>query len=78
MEALEEKSFDTMPNLHLSNWLFHFNPYDNMWYAFTREDHTSYFNDGDCFFIKSKHVSVLMEMLRLANGDKTKVRDVIY
>lgn len=78
MEALEEKSFDTMPNLHLSNWLFHFNPYDNMWYAFTREDHTSYFNDGDCFFIKSKHVSVLTEMLRLANGDKTKVRDVIY
>lgn len=65
-------------NLSLANWLFHYNSYDNMWYAFTREDHSAYFNDGNCFFIKSKNVSVLMEMIRLADGDKTRVKDVIY
>jgi hypothetical protein len=49
-----------------------------MWYAFTREDHSSYFNDGDCFFIKSKNISVLVEIINRAQGDKTKIKDVIY
>lgn len=65
-------------NLFLFNWLFHFNEYTKMWYAFTREDHSSYFNDGDCFFIKSKNISVLTEIINRAQGDKTKIKDVIY
>lgn len=65
-------------NLFLFNWLFHFNEYNNMWYAFKREDHTAYFNDGDCFFIKSKNISVLTEIITRAQGDKEKIKDVIY
>jgi len=30
----------------LYDYLFHYNPYQKMWYAFRREDHTKFFN-GD-------------------------------
>ena len=65
-------------NYYLNNWLFHYNPYTNILYAFDREDHSKYFNDGDCFTIKSKHINVLVELITRANGVKDKIKDVIY
>lgn len=72
-------STDKQPiDLSLSNWLFYFNVYDDNWYAFTREDHNDFFNVGSCFSIKSKHTSVLVEIIKRAEGKKEKIKDVIY
>ena len=32
----------TMNNLY--NWLFHYNPHTSLWAAYSREDHTGYWN----------------------------------
>jgi hypothetical protein len=75
MESLNEtNSLD----LFLYNWLFHYNSYEQTWYAFTREDHNNYFNNGDCFTIKSKNVSVLVELITRAKGKKEQIQSVIY
>lgn len=64
-------------NKALDNWLFHYNSYNETWYGFVREDHSDYFN-GNCFTVKSKNISVLMELITRANGDKNKIKEVIY
>lgn len=63
---------------YLANWLFHYNYHDENWYAFTRENHNKYFNDSDCFCIKSKNISVLMELITRAEGNPDAIEKVIY
>jgi hypothetical protein len=69
---------ETNPYSSLYNWLFHFNHHTDTWYAFLREDNNKYFNEEKCVHISSKNVSVLVEIIRRAEGDKDKIQDVIY
>jgi len=62
----------------LYNWLFHYNHHTQLWYAFHREDHAAYWNGGKSKhpIIKSKQVSVLMEILRKTNGEPTLIEQI--
>lgn len=70
-EVLNSLMISNMNENVLYNWLFHFNHHTGLWYAFHREDHAAYWNGSDSKhpIIKSRKVSVLMEILQQTNGD---------
>ena len=43
-----------MTTNYLHEWLFHYNGYEKLWYAFTRETRDDYFNGTGNRYIKSK------------------------
>jgi hypothetical protein len=61
------------------DWLFHFNPYTNRWYAFNRSNYNHYFNDREShkkdkpYFYKSKDIKTLLYLIKETenkqNGD---------
>jgi len=55
----------------LYNWLFHYNKYQEKWYAFPREEYPSYFNGES-----EDHVSAKThdECLQLAVEREMKIR----
>lgn len=52
----------------LYNWLFHYNKYKKLWFAFRREDYIGYFNGdmtnvvSDPDFDDCKHKALLKEL----------------
>lgn len=62
----------------LYSWLFHFNYHTQLWYAFHREDHSAYWNGGKTKYpvIKSKNISVLMEILQKTNGENKLIENI--
>lgn len=57
-----------MENLY--DWLFHYNPYEELWSAFKRENKEKYFNgqlrsDELC---KAKSIDVLIEFIAKKKG----------
>ena len=53
-----------MKNNALYDYIFHFNPHEQLWYAFRREHANDYWNDKDTRgnerFLKAKDVKTLV------------------
>lgn len=66
-------------NSALYNWLFHYNPYDECWHAFVREDYIGYFGSVKPLFpdFKSPKISVLTEIILKCEGDPKQVAQYI-
>lgn len=47
-----------------NDWLFHYNPYQEMWYAFKREHHLEYFNGEHKNVLKSDNIKTLEQYIQ--------------
>lgn len=61
----------------LHNWLFHYNPYKQLWFAFKREDLNKYFNGELPNILSSKKHSILVEIIEKTNGDEVKIKKLL-
>ena len=57
----------------LHDYLFYFNPYEKLWFAFKREDMKEFFNDHSSVmtndkFLKANSIKVLLEFLTKYNN----------
>lgn len=61
------------------DWLFHYNAYTDMWYAFTREDQNAYWNKTKPkhVIIKAKDLKFLMQSIQETKGDKNLLNERI-
>lgn len=66
-----------MTTNYLHEWLFHYNGYENLWYAFTRETKNDYFNGTGNKYIKSKNIDTLMFIIVKAEGKFENVKNVV-
>jgi len=59
-------SFFNMKNNVLYDYMFHFNPYEQLWYAFRREEANAYWSDKDNVksLIKAKDVKTILGFLK--------------
>lgn len=64
-----------MEELH--NWLFHYNPYKQLWFAFRREHASEYFNGTLTNLLASKDHKVLVEILIKTDGDEKKMKKLL-
>lgn len=57
-------------NEEMYDWLFHYNPYEELWYAFKRENKEKYFNGelAEKQVCKAKNVQVLIEFINKSKG----------
>lgn len=63
-------------NQSLYNWIFHYNPWTDMWNAFPREKHNDYFNDpydSSMVVIRSSKIETLISLLYRIDGDPEKL-----
>lgn len=51
--------------MNLYNYVFHFNPFDDIWYAIPRELYMEYWSNKNLHgILKAKEIHVLVEMIR--------------
>jgi hypothetical protein len=50
---------------HMQNYLFHYNPYQELWFAFKRDNKEKYFNGdlSDKELLKAKDIRTLFDYL---------------
>ena len=61
-------------NKYLENWVFVYNPYQNVFMATNRDNYSKLFNDTKIeAIIKSRKIEVLFEIINLNKGDLRKV-----
>lgn len=63
----------------LFNWIFHFNPWTELWNAFPREKYLDYFNDLEdpkMVVIRSKDFKTLAEIIRKIEGDPERIDEL--
>lgn len=63
----------------LFNWIFHYNPWTELWNAFPREKYADYFNDPNdpkMIVIRSKDVKTLSEIIRKIGGDPERISEL--
>jgi hypothetical protein len=65
-------------NAFMYNWVFHFNPYTELWVAIHRDDYMKYWDKLDCQrCIKSKNISDLKDLLYKTKGDVDEIEKLI-
>ncbi len=56
---------------HLYDWLFHYNPYEEMWYATPKEDYMKFFGNGDkSTSLKSSEIKTLIHLIYTQRYEK--------
>ena len=49
---------------HLYDWLFHYNPYEELWYATPKEDYMKFFSGSDKRgSLKAKDIDTLIHII---------------
>ena len=61
----------------LVDWLFHYNPYREAWFAFKREHYLEYFNGEYTNTLKSKSQKTLEELIIAHDGDIKKINEFV-
>lgn len=57
-----------MKKEYLYNWVFYFNPYEQLWFAFKREDYSEFFNNRQKIkHVQAKDVDGLIDIIKLIN-----------
>lgn len=62
--------------MNLYNYVFHFNPFDDIWYAVPRELYIHYWSNKEIHgVLKSKDIMVLVEMIGKGDDFVKKLND---
>lgn len=65
------------PGSALYDFVFHFNPYTELWAAVHRDDYLQYWSDGNHpRIIRSKSVDTLQQLIIKTGGDKSKIEQL--
>jgi hypothetical protein len=57
-------------NVYLHDWIFHYNPYANLWNAIPRNLYSKYWDNFEIEgILKSRNVSTLFDLLHKAKGN---------
>ena len=60
---------------YLQNWVFHFNPFIEVWYAIPRSKYLEFWQGGKVEGVqKSQALSTLLELLYRTGGDLEKMK----
>jgi len=61
------------------NWIFHFNPYTQLWSIIHREDYTAYWSGGETKYpvVKSKDLKTLIYVVNTSEGDPSFIEEII-
>lgn len=63
---------------YMTDWIFHFNPYTQLWNAIPRNVITSYWSDSQHKdVLRSKHLNTLLDIIHRFKGDAGMIDDVI-
>lgn len=64
-------------NSYLNDWVFHFNPYTEMWAAIPRDEYQTYWSDyNNANILRSKHLNTLVDLLHKSKGDVAVIHDL--
>lgn len=59
---------------YLQNWVFHYNPYREIWYAIPRESYLKFWQGGETDGVqKSQNLTTLLELLYKTQGNIDKM-----
>lgn len=59
---------------YLQSWVFHFNPYQEIWYAIPRDKYMDFWQGREINGIqKSRSLSTLLELMHKTGGDINKM-----
>jgi hypothetical protein len=62
---------------YMADWVFHYNPYNNLWNAIPRDVYNEYWSNSQHHAIlKSKHLNTLLDMLHRTKGDVGMIEDL--
>jgi hypothetical protein len=62
---------------YLQSWVFHFNPYKEIWYAIPRDKYMDFWQGGDVEGVqKSQSLSTLLMLMHKTNGDIDKMNKI--
>ena len=75
---MNQQNNDTVGNAFMYNWVFHYNPFTELWCAIHRDDYNAYWDSNDCKrCLKSKNISDLKELLYKTKGDAEEVEKLV-
>lgn len=64
-------------NDYLHDWVFHFNPYRNLWTAIPRDLYNKYWDDCELKgVLRSKDINTLLELLYRSKGDINLINEI--
>lgn len=70
--AAIDHASDTEQYMH--DWVFHFNPYTNLWNAIPRDLYTKYWDDSQLEgVLRSKDINTLLYLLHRTKGDISEI-----
>lgn len=62
---------------YMTDWLFHFNPYTQLWNAIPRNVYNQYWDNSQHHLVlRSKHLNTLLDMLHRTKGDVEMINDL--
>ena len=62
---------------YMTDWIFHFNPYTQLWNAIPRNISTEYWSDSQHKdVLRSKHLNTLLDMIHRTKGDAGMIHDL--
>ena len=65
-------------NAFMFNWVFHYNPFTELWCAMHRDDYMQYWDKQDCSrCIKSKNISDLKDLLYRTKGCLEEIEKIV-
>jgi len=77
-ETYQNLETTSIGNGFMFNWVFHYNPFTELWVAIHRDDYNQYWSKQDCKrCLKSKNISDLKELLYRLKGDSEEVEKII-
>lgn len=63
---------------YLHNWVFHFNPFKEIWYAIPRDNYLEYWeNPNNPRVLKSSDINTILEILHKVKGEISDIKKVI-
>lgn len=73
-----EPGYTAVGNAFMFNWVFHYNPFTEIWNAIPREFYNIYWNeDSHPAILKSKNISDLKDLLYRTNGDSEEIKKLL-
>jgi hypothetical protein len=77
-ETYLDLEFSPIGNGFMLNWVFHFNPYTELWNAIPRDIYMEYWDNNDHpRILKSRNISDLKDILYKSHGDEEIINIIL-
>ena len=68
---------EEITNGYLHDWVFHYNPFMDIWSAVPRDLYVEYWNGYEGRnILRAKHLNVLIDLLHKAKGDVETIHEI--